>query len=49
MQIDVSKSLPEFEHLPTPDDATILKFSADGQYDPAGSMDDAADAQHLAL
>eukprot|EP00892_Ulva_mutabilis_P007457 jgi/Ulvmu1/5083/UM021_0100.1 len=41
-KVDLSKSLPEFENLPTPDDATILKFSPDGQYDANASMDEAA-------
>lgn len=43
VQVDVAKSLPEFENLPTPDDATVLKFSPDGQYDAAASMDEAED------
>lgn len=47
MQIDVSKSLPEFENLPTPNDATVLKFSSDGQYDAAASMDDAEDSSAI--
>lgn len=38
VQVDVTKSLPEFENLPTPDDATVLKFSPDGQYDATASM-----------
>lgn len=46
-EIDVSKSLPEFENLPTPNDATVLKFSSDGQYDAAASMDDAEDSSAI--
>lgn len=36
-KLDVSKSLPEFESLPHPDDATVLKFK-DGEYDREESM-----------
>lgn len=36
--VDVSKSLPEFKHLPTPSDATVLKFAADGSYDESASI-----------
>lgn len=43
MQVDISKSLPEFDNLPTPDDATVLRFSPDGQYDASASIDNAED------
>lgn len=36
--VDVSKSLPEFKHLPTPSDATVLKFAPDGSYDEEASI-----------
>jgi hypothetical protein len=36
--VDIRKSLPEFESLPTPDDATVLQFTQDGSYDQAASI-----------
>lgn len=30
---DVGESLPEFDSLPHPDDATVLKFDRGGEYD----------------
>lgn len=30
---DIGESLPEFDSLPHPDDATILKFDHGGEYD----------------
>lgn len=36
--VDISKSLPEFDSLPTPDDATVLQFSNDGSYDQEASI-----------
>jgi hypothetical protein len=36
--VDIAKSLPEFESLPTPDDATVLQFSQDGIYDQEASI-----------
>ena len=35
---DIAKSLPEFEKLPHPTDATILKFDSSGEYDNEASM-----------
>jgi hypothetical protein len=35
---DISKSLPEFENLPHPSDATVLKFDSKGEYDFEASM-----------
>jgi hypothetical protein len=36
--VDIGKSLPEFESLPTPDDATVLQFTQDGTYDREASI-----------
>lgn len=36
--VDIAKSLPEFDTLPTPDDATVLQFCQDGSYDQAASI-----------
>ena len=32
-KLDVSKSLPEFSKMPTPEDVSVLKFNSDGEYD----------------
>jgi hypothetical protein len=32
-RVDISKSLPEFDKLPVPSDATVLQYSQDGTYD----------------
>jgi hypothetical protein len=37
-KLDVSKSLPEFEKLPHPDDASILKMDVDGNFDTEASI-----------
>lgn len=37
-QVDISQSLPEFDSLPTPDDATVLQFCKDGIYDQDASI-----------
>lgn len=36
--VDIAKSLPEFESLPAPDDATVLQFTQCGSYDQAASI-----------
>jgi hypothetical protein len=38
-KLDISKSLPEFSKLPHPDDATVLKFDVEGNFDTEASME----------
>jgi hypothetical protein len=37
--VDIAQSLPEFESLPVPKDATILQFTEDGSYDREATLE----------